>query len=80
MAGFRFDEGKSFTQNCEAFLEAIKADDPEMAAILHDNWDKLVAVVREGERDSKARGEFNAEVAAALDAFVLKPPEPKGSA
>ena len=32
MPDFRFDEGKTFAQNCEAFLEAIKADDPEMAA------------------------------------------------
>ena len=59
IAPLRFEEGKIFAQNCEAFLEAIKADDPEMAAILRDNWDALVAVVREGERDSKARGDFN---------------------
>ena len=80
MADFRFDDGKSFAQNCEAFLEATKADDPEMAAILRDNWDALVAVVREGERDSRARGDFNAEIASALDALVGKPAESKGGA
>ncbi len=80
MADFRFDESKSFERNCETFLEAIKADDPEMAAILHDNWDALVAVVRAGERDSKARGEFNAKVAAALDAHVVKLAGAKGGA
>ena len=67
-ADFHFDESKRFAENCEAFLETLKTDDPEMAAILRDNWDALVAVVREEERDSKACGEFNARVASALDA------------
>ena len=78
MVGFRFDEGKRFAKNCEAFLEAIKVDNPEMAAILLDNWDALVAVVRDGERDSKARGEINLAVASALDSLV-KPTDPKDS-
>ena len=72
MAGFRFDEGNTFEQNCDAFLEAIQVDDPEMAAILRDNWAALVAVVRAGERDPKARGEFNAKVVTALDTYVAK--------
>ena len=80
MADFRFDEGKNFAQNCEAFLESIKVDDPEMAAILRDNWDALVAVVRAGERDSKARGEFNAQVASVLDAHGVKLADAKGGA
>lgn len=80
MTHFRFAEGKNFEQNCEAFLEAIKADDPEMAAILHDNWDVLVAVVRAGERDPKARGEFNAKVASALDVHVAEIAAAKGGA
>lgn len=80
MANFRFDEGKNFAQNCEAFLEAIEADDPEMAAILRENWDRLVAVVCAGERDSKVRGEFNAKVASALDAHVAKLADAKGGA
>lgn len=79
MADFRFDEGKRFAKNCEAFLEAIKVDNPEMAAILSDNWDTLLAVVREGGRDSKARGVFNSAVASALDSLV-KPAGPKVSA
>lgn len=70
MPDFRFDDSKSFEENCEAFLEAIKADDPEMAAILRDNWNALVSIVREGERDSKARGKFNTNVAAALDVIA----------
>ena len=79
MADFRFDEGKRFAENCEAFLEAIKADNPEMAAILRDNWDTLVKVVIEGERDSSTRGVFNSAVASALDSLV-KPAGPKVSA
>ena len=76
MANFRIDEGKSFAENCEAFLETLKSVDSEMAAILADNWDALVAIVREGARDSKGRGEFNSKVASALDALT-KPAEPK---
>ena len=33
-ADFHFDESKRFAENCEAFLETLKTDDPEMAAIL----------------------------------------------
>ena len=79
MAEFRFDEGKRFPENCEAFLESIKAEDPEMAAILLDNWDSLVAIVREGERDLQARREFNSAVETALDSLV-KSAELKDSA
>ena len=70
MADFHFDESKSFAENCEAFLEALRSEAPQMADILRDNWDALVTVVREGERDLKARGEFNAKVVSALDALV----------
>lgn len=80
MADFRFDEGKTFVQNCEAFLKAIEADDPEMAAILSDNWDGLISVVRAGARDSKARGEFNAKVATALDGHLVELAGGKGDA
>lgn len=48
MAKFRFNEGENFPENCKAFLEAIKADDPETAAILNHSWKVLVAIVREG--------------------------------
>ncbi len=76
MPEFRFDDGKSFAENCEAFLETLKPGDPDMTNILADNWDAVVAIVREGERDLKARGEFNAKVASALDALA-KPAESK---
>lgn len=79
MADFRFDEGKRFAENCEAFLEEINEDNPEMVAILRDNWDTLVAVVREGNRDYNTRSVFNKAVASALDSLV-KPAGPKDSA
>ena len=41
-----------------------------MTKILRDNWDALVAIVREGDRDQQARREFNAKIASALDALV----------
>ena len=66
----RFDQNKSFAENSEAFLEAVSAQDPEMAAILRANWDALLAIVREGEKEYAARRSFNASVASALDAFV----------
>lgn len=73
---FRFDEAKSFSENCDAFLSSLESIDAGMAAILRDNWGVLVAIVQEGERDSKTRGEFNAKVAMALDSLV-KPADPK---
>ena len=77
MPDFRFDDSKNFNENCKAFLEAVKPLDPEMADILGKNWQSLVAIVREGQRDSKARGDFNADIGAALDAIVSSA-EPKG--
>lgn len=76
----RFDEAESFADNCEAFFERLKEVDAEMATILRGNWDAIVAIVHDGERDSKTRGELNAKVASALDALVAKPVEPKGDA
>ena len=78
-AGFRFDDSKSVEENYEAFLTATKADDPEMAAILSANWAALVASVRLGERDLKARSEVNAKIASALDDLVARPADDKGS-
>jgi hypothetical protein len=74
------DDRKSIKENCDAFLGAVNADDPEMATILRRNWDALAAIVHEGQRDSKARGDFNAKVASALDALLAKPAAPKGKA
>jgi hypothetical protein len=66
-----FDEAKNFSENCEAFLSGLETKDPAMAAILRDNWDVLVAIVRDGQRDSKARSEFSTKVAAALDTLAI---------
>lgn len=70
MTDLRFDDTKTFEENCDAFLATLEATDTEMAAILRENWDALVAVVCEGERDLKARGEFNSAIATALDGQV----------
>lgn len=78
-ASLRFDEAKGFSDNCRAFLVSLEKVDADMAVILRDNWDALVAVVREGERDSRARGEFNSKVASALDSLLL-PAETDGGA
>lgn len=67
---FRFDQNKNFAENSEAFLEAISAQDPDMAAILRANWDELNEIVREGERDHAARRKLNTKIASALDALV----------
>lgn len=76
-ASHHFDEAKGFSDNCRSFLASLEKVDADMAVVLRDNWNALVAVVREGERDSKARSEFNAKIASALDS-LLKPAEPKG--
>lgn len=75
MADFQFDEDKSFADNCQALLDTLESEDPEMAAILRANWEALVSIVGEGERDPKARAEFNAKVAAALDALATAQPK-----
>lgn len=80
MTDFYFDEHQSFADNCKAFLEAIKTDDPEMAAILRDNWDALGAILQEVDTDLRARRELNTKIAAALDALVAKKSvNPKGN-
>lgn len=77
LESFRFDEAKSFSDNCGALLANLEKVDADMAVILRDNWDTLVAVVRQGERDYQVRGEFNSKVASALD-LLLEPADPKG--
>jgi len=49
-----------------------------MTEILIANWDKLIAVVREGERDTKARTTFNEAIAAALDDLLTQETEQEG--
>jgi len=72
MSDFTFDGSKRFPENCAKFLESVKDIDPEMTEILKANWDKLLAVVREGERDTKARTTFNEAIAAALDDLLTQ--------
>ncbi len=68
--GFSFDANKSFDENFEAFLEATKVIDEELAGILRDNAAALAQIVSDGERDSSARTTFNDTIAAALDELV----------
>lgn len=72
MTDFTMDGEKRFPENCTAFLESVKEIDPQMADILHANWDKLLEVVHAGERDTKARTTFNETIAAALDELLKK--------
>lgn len=78
MSDFIFDDSKRFSDNCTAFLESIKDIDPEMAAILEANWAKLLAVVRDGERDTKARTTFNEAIADSLDEILTQNAEAEG--
>jgi hypothetical protein len=72
MTDFSFDGGVRFPENCSIFLNSVKNIDPEMAEILEANWDKLLAAVREGERDTKARTTFNETIAEALDNLLAQ--------
>ncbi len=76
---FRFNETNNFADNCEAFLTWIETVDPEMASILRHNWASLIAIVNEGNRDSKARSEFNAAVETMLDAIVSQESQKDGA-
>ena len=78
MSDFTFDESKRFPENCAEFLESVKDIDPEMAEIFKANWDKLLAVVREGERDTKARTTFNEAIAVALDDLLTQETDEEG--
>lgn len=75
MTEFILDGDKRFTENSAAFLESIKEIDSEMAEILETNWDKLLAVVRAGERDTKSRTTFNEAIVSALDGLLAKEAE-----
>lgn len=78
MADFTFDGKKRFPENCAEFSESVKDIDPEMAEILKTNWDKLLAVVHEGERDTKTRTTFNEAVAIALDELLTQETDEEG--
>jgi hypothetical protein len=75
---FAFDESKSFSTNFAAFLDHMKSADADMAEILRANAGKLAAIVKNGERNAQARGDFNAIIAAALDKLVEEPAEKGG--
>jgi hypothetical protein len=72
MPVFRFDDGRIFEANWSAFMVELEAVDASMAAILAANKDKLIAIVRQGERNSQARSTFNAAIVAALDVLVAQ--------
>ena len=71
MPGFTFTESDSFEKNWNAFLKAMEPADPDMAAILAANKDKLAAIVYQGSRNSQARADFNAVVLKALDTLLV---------
>tara|TARA_R110000787_G_C13115466_1_gene414167 strand:- start:39 stop:278 length:240 start_codon:yes stop_codon:yes gene_type:complete len=72
MTDFILDGDKRYTENYADFVESAKDIDPEMAEILKTNWNKLLSVVHEGERDTKARTTFNETIAAALDDLLTQ--------
>lgn len=72
MTSFSFDNAKSFEENRTDFLESLKDIDAEMAKILIAHSDKLVPIVREGERDTKSRTTFNESIATTLDDLLTK--------
>lgn len=72
MTDFTMNGEKRFPENCAAFMESVKEIDPEMAEILHANWEKLLEVVEAGERDTRARTTFNEAIAVALDDLLKK--------
>lgn len=79
LTDFSFDDSKRFHENCTAFLESIKEIDPEMAAIFGAHWDKLLPVVHQGDRDTKARTAFNEDIATALDELLRQDAEAEGN-
>lgn len=72
MTEFNFDAGKKYTENCSDFLESARSIDPEMAEILEANWEKLLDVVRGGERNPRSRTAFNEAIAVALDELLAR--------
>ncbi len=72
MTDFSFDRTKSFEENRTDFLESTKDIDAEMAKVLIADSNKLISVVRERERDTKARITFNESIAAALDDLLTQ--------
>ena len=78
MTDIYFDGNKSFSENCESFLETLEIIDPEMTAILCDNWNELVSLVQGGERDLRKRAQVNTAIASALDSIAASRPSESG--
>jgi hypothetical protein len=78
MTAFNFDSLKRFPDNSAAFLESVKDIDPAMASILENNWDKLLDVVIKGERNTRARADFNEAIVIALDGLLSARAEEEG--
>lgn len=78
MVDFSFDSKKRFEENLTDFLETTKSIDAEMAEVLTDHCNKLMSVVREGERDTKARTSFNEAIVATLDSLLAKDIDAEG--
>jgi len=70
--GFSFDNNKGFDENFEAFIDATKEIDEELAEILQRNIAALAKIVRDGERDSSARTAFNDIITEALDTLIAQ--------
>lgn len=75
MTDFSLDDSKRFRDNCSDFLESAKDIDPQMAGILEANWEKLLLVVCDGDRDTKARAILNNAIAVALDESLMQQTE-----
>ena len=78
VSDFIFDDSKRFADNCAMFLESVEEIDTEMAALLKANWDKLLAVVLDGERNPRDRTAFNEAIATALDDILTQDAEVGG--
>jgi hypothetical protein len=71
MSDFRFQQSKSFEENSQAFLDELETQDSELANILRQNWDQMLAIVTDGQSSSSDRTEFNRAIGTALDALLL---------
>jgi len=72
LTDFSLDDSKRFRDNFSDFLESAKDIDPQMAGILEAIWEKLLLVVCDGDRDTKARAILNNAIAVALDESLMQ--------
>ena len=69
---FQLNESNSFTDNMTAFIAHMQSVDAEMANILQTNVDKLMLLVKDGNRNANARQNFNTAVIQALDLLIAQ--------